>query len=74
MKTINIRYELVYNGCFGIEEKQSYIPTLEEAIRRRFRYYDKSFGFNCKIFRVAEVFDESGKCIKINKKEIKINQ
>ena len=72
MKTINIRYELTYNGRFGIEEKQSYISTLEEAARRKNKYYSESI-FNCRIFKVTEIFDEFGECININKKEIKIN-
>jgi hypothetical protein len=71
MKTANIRYELVYNGRFGVEEKQSYIPTLEEAIRRKNKYYSESV-FNCRIFRVTEDFDESGECTHIHRKEISV--
>lgn len=62
---VQIRYELTYIDFMGRRQAMSYIPTLEEAIDRKNKYYN-SIECDAKINKVVEHW-KNDNCVKIQR-------
>jgi len=70
MKSLNvekiINYELVYTDFLGRRQRQSFIKTLEEAKRRKKKFYN-SIDCNAIINKVTQLWKDDD-CVQISRR------